>query len=195
MCQPADSLSAGFFVSAGIFVATLGSSDMRTIRKYANRRLYDVETSHYITLEDLKDLIAAGEQVEVVDAKSKANITRDVLLQLVAEQEQVGQPILSEALLTSMIQFYGHPMQKLASQYLEMSLQQLQSQRTKLRESFRQTLDAPGEIMSSMAEQNLEWMSQMQNTFLNALNPRRKPDQKSDDPNSGKTNGKTEDEQ
>ncbi len=150
----------------------------RTIRKYANRRLYDVQTSQYITLEDLKNLIASGEKVEVLDAKSKSNITREVLLQLVAEQEQLGQPILSEALLTSMIQFYGHPMQKLASQYLEMSLQQLLNQRSRLRDQMKSVMQSPAELVASATEQNLEWMNQLQNVFLNALNPHNSTDKK-----------------
>ena len=138
--------------------------------------LYDVQTSKYITLEDLKNLIVSGEKVEVLDARSKSNITREVLLQLVAEQEQVGQPILSETVLASMIQFYGHPMQQLASQYLEMSLQQLLAQRGRLRKQMKNVMQTPGEMAASLTEQNLEWMNQLQNVFLNTLNPRNNSD-------------------
>ena len=145
----------------------------RILKKYANRRLYDVETSQYITLEDLKKLIIDGENIEVQDAKTKSNITREVLLQLVAEQEHSGQPILNEAVLKSMIQFYGHPMQKLASQYLEMSLNQLQGQRVRLREQMKTVMQSPGDMLSAMTQQNVDWMKQLQDQFLNTLNPRK----------------------
>jgi polyhydroxyalkanoate synthesis repressor PhaR len=144
---------------------------IRLVKKYANRRLYDVETSQYITLEDLKKLIVDGENIEVQDAKTKSNITREVLLQLVAEQEHSGQPILNEAVLKSMIQFYGHPMQKLASQYLEMSLNQLQGQRVRLREQMKTVMQSPADMLSAMTHQNVDWMKQLQDQFLNTLNP------------------------
>ncbi len=108
----------------------------RTIRKYANRRLYDTETSQYITLEDLKSLIVCGEDVQVRAAKSNQDITREVLLQLVAEQESLGQPILNETILLSLIRFYGNPMQGLASTYLEQTMATLQNQRQQLSEQI-----------------------------------------------------------
>ena len=145
---------------------------VRLIKKYANRRLYDVETSQYITLEDLKKLIIDGENIEVQDAKTKSNITREVLLQLVAEQEHSGEPILNEAVLKSMIQFYGHPMQKLASQYLEMSLRQLQGQRVRLREQMKNVMQSPADMLTAMTQQNVDWMKQLQDQFLNTLSPR-----------------------
>jgi polyhydroxyalkanoate synthesis repressor PhaR len=159
-----------------VAVIAMPGASARVIRKYANRRLYDVETSQYITLEDLKKFIIDGEDIEVQDAKTKSNITRDVLLQLVAEQEQAGQPILSEAVLKSMIQFYGHPLQKLASQYLEVSLSQLLGQRARLREQMQNVMQSPADLVAAMAKQNVEWMSTLQNTFLNTLNPRKKSD-------------------
>ena len=109
----------------------------RIIKKYANRRLYDTETSGYITLDDLKELIVSGITIEVQDAKTKKDISREVLLQLVAEQESLGRPILNEAILTALIRFYDHPMQKLASGYLETALGQLQDQRAKLSEQMQ----------------------------------------------------------
>ena len=102
----------------------MGMTEMasRLIRKYANRRLYDTETSRYITLEDLKELIISGEDIQVREAKSDADLTREVLLQLVAEQEHLGVPILNETILTALIRFYGNPMQGMASRYLELAL-------------------------------------------------------------------------
>ena len=142
----------------------------RIIKKYANRRLYDTHESRYITLEELKNLIVSGQAVQVVDAKSKNDISREVLLQLVAEQESVGTPILNEAILTSMIQYYGHPMQKMASQYLELALQQLQTQRSQLSEQMQQVMQTPVNLVKDITKQNLEWMSTLQETFLDAMN-------------------------
>ena len=141
----------------------------RIIKKYANRRLYDTEASQYITLTDLKQLIARGVKVSIVDAKTKADISREVLLQLVAEQEALGRPILNEAILTALIRFYDDPMQKIATRYLEATLVQLQDQQQQLLEQMRNLLDSPAEMAAQLARQNVEWMTRLQKTFLSAL--------------------------
>ena len=147
----------------------------RIIKKYANRRLYDTHSSEYITLADLKNLVVAGEQIRVIDAKSKQVITREVLLQLVAEQEALGRPILNETILTALIRFYGHPMQQVATRYLEAALGQLQEQQQQLLEQMKELLESPVDLAGRLARQNLEWMSQMQKSFLAALQPPTKP--------------------
>lgn len=149
---------------------------VRIIRKYANRRLYDTENSEYITLADLKGLVVRGEKVRVVDAKSKKDISREVLLQLVAEQEALGKPILNETILTALIRFYDHPMQKIATRYLEVALGQLQEQQRQLLEQMRGLLESPADLAGRLARQNLEWMSQMQKTFLAGLKPAEDPE-------------------
>jgi polyhydroxyalkanoate synthesis repressor PhaR len=149
----------------------------RIIKKYANRRLYDTHESRYMTLEELKKLIISGQPVQIIDAKSKKDISREVLLQLVAEQESVGTPILNESILTSMIQFYGHPMQKMASQYLELALEQLQTQRSQLSEQMQNIMQSPVDLAKDLTRQNLEWMNSLQQTFLGAMKPPGKPGQ------------------
>jgi polyhydroxyalkanoate synthesis repressor PhaR len=79
----------------------------RTIKKYANRRLYDSTTSRHVTLEDIRALIVAGEKIRVIEDKTGADITRLVLLHVIAEQEQFGQPMLSAQLLESIIRVHG----------------------------------------------------------------------------------------
>ena len=79
----------------------------RIIKKYPNRRLYDTEISSYITIEDVRQLILDGEDFEVRDAKSGDDLTRSVLLQIIADQEQDGEPMLSTQLLSQLIRFYG----------------------------------------------------------------------------------------
>jgi len=141
----------------------------RIIRKYANRRLYDTETSRYITLEDLKELIISGEDIQVREAKSDADITREVLLQLVAEQEHLGVPILNETILTALIRFYGNPMQGMASRYLELALEQAQDQRLQLAKQMQKALRKPVDILGNLAQQNLDWVSRLQETFLQTM--------------------------
>ena len=79
----------------------------RTIKKYANRRLYDSTTSRHVTLEDIRALIVAGETIRVIEDKTGADITRLILLHVIAEQEQFGQPVLSAQLLESIIRVHG----------------------------------------------------------------------------------------
>lgn len=141
----------------------------RTIKKYANRRLYDTSTSRYITLSDLKSLIIAGVSVQIVDAKSGQDISREVLLQLVAEQESLGQPILNQTILTALIRFYGHPLQQIATRYLEASLGLLQNQQRQLLEQMRGLLESPADLAARLARQNLDWLMQLQSSFLDAL--------------------------
>ncbi len=80
----------------------------RTIKKYANRRLYDSTVSRHVTLDDIRALIVDGEKIRVIEDKTGADITRLILLQVIAEQEQFGQPILSTQLLESIIRVYGN---------------------------------------------------------------------------------------
>ena len=154
----------------------------RIIRKYANRRLYDTDTSQYITLSDLKGLIVRGERVRVVDAKSKQDISREVLLQLVAEQEALGHPILNESILAALIRFYDDPMQKIATRYLEVALGQLQEQQGQLLEQMRKLLESPVDLASRLARQNLDWMSRLQQDFLSALQPGARPGEADEEP-------------
>jgi len=156
----------------------------RIIKKYANRRLYDTGCSCYITLDDLKKLIVAGIPIEVQDARTGKDINREVLLQLVAEQESLGGPILNEAILTALIRFYGHPMQELASTYLESALGQLQDQRAQLSEQMQVLLESPADLVSQLTRQNMDWLIQLQKTFMSSMSPARpdEPDTQADQP-------------
>lgn len=91
----------------------------RTIKKYANRRLYDTHASRHVTLEGVRRLITEGEDIVVVDDTTGLDITRNILLQVIAEQEHGTQPILSAAMLRYLIRAYGRPEQGLMSQQLE----------------------------------------------------------------------------
>ncbi|MGY6631974.1 MAG: polyhydroxyalkanoate synthesis repressor PhaR [Wenzhouxiangella sp.] len=91
----------------------------RIIKKYANRRLYDTETSQSITLNDVARLIGQGADIQVVEAKGGQDITRSVLLQIVADQEMLGQPMLSDAFLMAIIRLSANPASELARDFLE----------------------------------------------------------------------------
>lgn len=95
----------------------------RLIKKYPNRRLYDTQTSTYITLADVKLLVLASKVFQVVDAKSGADLTRSILLQIILEEESEGSPMFSAPMLSQIIRFYGHAMQGIMGSYLEKNIQ------------------------------------------------------------------------
>jgi polyhydroxyalkanoate synthesis repressor PhaR len=103
-------------------------SEPRVIKKYPNRRLYDTVESRYITLADVRRLVVERIDFVVVDKKNNADITRSILLQVIAEQEHLAEPILSQELMVSVIRSYGTTMQGQVSPHLESSLRQLLSQ-------------------------------------------------------------------
>ena len=100
------------------------SEDIRIIKKYPNRRLYDTTTSSYITLEDVKKLVLANTEFKVQDAKSKEDLTRAILLQIILEEESgEGSPMFSSDVLPKIIRFYGNAMQGMMGNYLEKNIQ------------------------------------------------------------------------
>lgn len=98
---------------------------VRTIKKYPNRRLYDTDTSSYITLAEIKQLVMESEPLQVVDAKTGDDLTRSILLQIILEEEANGSPMFTAPVLSNVIRFYGHAMQGLMGGYLEKNMQVL----------------------------------------------------------------------
>ncbi|MDY7578567.1 polyhydroxyalkanoate synthesis repressor PhaR [Herbaspirillum sp. RTI4] len=98
-------------------------STERLIKKYPNRRLYDTQTSSYITLSDVKQLVLEDDVFTVVDAKTSDDLTRSILLQIILEEESHGMPMFSSAALTQIIRYYGHAMQGMMGSYLEENIQ------------------------------------------------------------------------
>ncbi len=96
---------------------------VRVLKKYPNRRLYDTQSSSYITLADVKQMVMGGESFVVRDAKSGEDLTRSILLQIILEEETGGVPIFSTQMLSQIIRFYGHAMQGMMGSYLEKNLQ------------------------------------------------------------------------
>lgn len=139
----------------------------RIIKKYPNRRLYDTEISSYITLEDVRQLVLQHEEIRVIDARSGDDLTRSVLLQIIAEHEESGQPLFTTNLLTQLIRFYGDALQGFMGSYLERSMQVFLDQQ----QQFRRQLDnvmgkTPWSFMNEMTERNLEMWRSMQENFM-----------------------------
>ncbi|MDR2207407.1 MAG: polyhydroxyalkanoate synthesis repressor PhaR [Azoarcus sp.] len=110
---------------------------IRLIKKYPNRRLYDTRTSAYITLSDVKDLVLGHEDFQVLDAKTGEDLTRSILLQIILEEESGGMPMFTSDLLSHMIRFYGHAMQGMMGKYLENNIKAFSDMQHKLQEQVR----------------------------------------------------------
>lgn len=153
----------------------------RLIKKYPNRRLYDTRTSSYITLADVKDLVLANDEFQVVDAKSGEDLTRSILLQIILEEEAGGAPMFTSDLLAHMIRFYGNAMQGMMGKYLENNIKAFTEMQHKLQDQARsiygdnspisqdlwaQFLNFQGPAMQSMMgaymEQSKKMLTQMQ---------------------------------
>ena len=143
---------------------------IRIIKKYPNRRLYDTEISSYITIEDVRQLIVDGEDFEVRDAKTGDDLTRTVLLQIITEQEQDGEPILSTQLLSHIIRFYGDSMQGFMGNYLERSITLFMEQQQQFRQQMGGMLgQTPWTMMNQLTERNMELWQEFQRNLSGGL--------------------------
>jgi polyhydroxyalkanoate synthesis repressor PhaR len=139
----------------------------RLLKKYPNRRLYDTRISTYVTLEDVRQLVLDGEEFEVRDARTDQDITRLVLLQIIAEREEEGQPMLSTGSLQLMIRFYGDPLHGFMSRYIERSLQLFLEQQHTLRKQLGGLIsNSPFAMLNQIAERNLELWKNFQQGVL-----------------------------
>jgi polyhydroxyalkanoate synthesis repressor PhaR len=129
-----------------------------TIKKYANRRLYNTGTSTYVTLEDLATMVKAGQDFVVFDAKTGEDITRSVLAQIIFEQEnKEGQSLLPIAFLRQIIRFYGDSMQMLVPRYLEVSIESLSREQEKFRNQITQAFGSgPFGALEDQVRRNME---------------------------------------
>lgn len=147
---------------------------LRVIKKYPNRRLYDTETSSYITLAEVKALVMAREPFVVRDAKTNDDLTRSILLQIILEEEAGGASMFTEDLLANIIRFYGHAMQGFMGAYLEKNVQAFTDVQAKLAEQSQSvtpemwsqfmSLQSPmlKGMMGNYVEQSQTMLAQMQ---------------------------------
>ncbi len=143
----------------------------RVIKKYPNRRLYDTETSSYITLAEVKQLVMNKQAFVVRDAKTGDDLTRSILLQVILEEEAGGAPMFTEQVLASIIRFYGHAMQGYMGPYLEKNIQamaEVQAQLAEKAESVTPEMWARFLSMQSPVLQGLmgNYIEQSKNVFL-----------------------------
>ena len=166
-------------------------AEERLIRTYANRRLYDARDSRHVTADDLRKLIAGGERIKVVDDKTGDDVTRSILLQIIASQEQFGTPVLSTQLLEAIIRFYGNPIQSMLTSYLEQSIGGLLQQQKVMQAEMAKALETPMAPIAEMARQNMEMWSKMQASMLSAFGSQPNPpaSDKEPAPERGKRRG------
>ncbi len=139
---------------------------MRILRKYTNRRLYDTSRSCYVTLEDVKQLVMNGETFQVQDSKTGQDLTRNILLQIISEQEaDGGGTLLTNQVLQQLIRFYGDSMQGMMSQYLEQSISAFLEHQDRIRDQMETMMGAanPLTMMNKLTDQNM--------AFWNMFNP------------------------
>jgi len=143
---------------------------VRVIKKYPNRRLYDTEISSYITIEDVRQLIIEGVDFEVRDAKTGDDLTRQVLLQIIAEHEQNGEPMLSTQLLSQIIRFYGDSLQGFMGSYLERSMHMFLEQQQQFRQQMSGLIgQAPWTMLNQLTERNLELWKEFQQNLVGGV--------------------------
>ena len=136
------------------------------IKKYANRRLYNTDTSSYVTLDDLAQMVRLERDFVVYDAKSGEDLTHSVLTQIIVEQESKGQNLLPIPFLRQLIRFYGDSMQGLVPSYLEFSLDSLTHQQERLRRQFTETFGTAAiDAMKEQTRQNFAMFEQALSMF------------------------------
>lgn len=139
---------------------------MRAFKKYPNRRLYDIEESKYVTVEDIRKIILKGESISVVDSKTEKDLTRTVLMQIISEQEGEGhEPILTNRVLEQLIRFYGDAMQSIVGRYIEQSIMTFLEHQDRYQRSVRDlTSGDPLKLMRNAMEQNMEFWNRVAGT-------------------------------
>ncbi len=136
------------------------------VKKYANRRLYNTESSSYITLDNLAEMVRAGRDFVVYDARTGEDITRSVLTQIIVEEESRGQALLPTAFLRQLIGFYGDSMGGMVPRYLEQTMAAIARQQQQVREAMQQTMGSllpPG--LEEMRRQNLAMVERAMHLF------------------------------
>ena len=150
----------------------------RLIKKYPNRRLYDTKTSTYITLADVKKLVLDGQGFQVVDDKTKEDLTRSILLQIILEEENGGAPMFSSDILTQFIRSYGNAMQGMLGAYLERNMQLFGEIQKRMQEQSQKLYGEPAKFNEELWKQFMSfqapamqglvsaYMEQSRNVFL-----------------------------
>jgi polyhydroxyalkanoate synthesis repressor PhaR len=139
------------------------ASAVRVLKKYPNRRLYDSQSSSYITLADVKQMVLDGQDFEVRDAKDGADLTRSILLQIILEEESGGVPMFSTASLSQIIRFYGHAMQGAMGAMLEQNLKAAADMQARFaQQALANPMTSMQGLMGNYFEQSKSYFEKMQ---------------------------------
>jgi polyhydroxyalkanoate synthesis repressor PhaR len=142
----------------------------RVIRKYPNRRLYDTVESRYVTLADIRRLVVERIDFVVLDRKSQRDITRSILLQVIAEQEGAGESLMSRDFLSQVIRTYGSGLHDFVGRYLDESIQQFAREQRELRERFKDVVGLdPVETVTAVAQKNYQRWKVLQEEVFSRL--------------------------
>jgi polyhydroxyalkanoate synthesis repressor PhaR len=145
------------------------ATPVRLIKKYPNRRLYDTQTSTYITLADVKQLVLDHENFQVIDAKSGEELTRPILLQIILEEEAGGVPMFSSQMLSQVIRFYGNAMQGMMGSYLEKNIQafiDIQGKLSEQSKAFYETNKIGPEMWTQFVNMQSPMIQSMMSSYI-----------------------------
>ncbi|WP_066556570.1 polyhydroxyalkanoate synthesis repressor PhaR [Croceicoccus bisphenolivorans] len=140
------------------------SDDVIIIKKYANRRLYNTDSSSYITLDHLAEMTRQGVDFQVIDAKSGADITHQILTQIIMDEEAGGSQMLPVSFLRDLIGMYGNSMQSMIPHYLEMSMQHFRDNQLKMRKALEDSLGT--NPLAKLAQQNMAMFQAATEAFM-----------------------------
>ena len=144
-------------------------SELRIIKKYPNRRLYDTEVSRYVTLGDVRGLVLEEIPFQIRDARTNEDLTRSILLQIIMEQEAGGEPMFSEQVLEKIIRSYGDSLQGMMASYLERSLNLFVEQQARVQDQMKTMMgNDPLSMMREITERNLSIWQEMQDGLIRA---------------------------
>lgn len=143
--------------------------DVRLLKKHANRRLYDTVLKQYVSLDQIRALINSGVDVKIEDSKSGDDITRPILLQIMAECEQDDRPMLSPEILMTLIRHYGHPMQDIVGSYLERSLGYYMRQEARLRRRMTELFEGKDAKKGAAPRFSTESLASMRDNLMDIL--------------------------
>ena len=139
----------------------------RIIKKYPNRRIYDTQDSKYITLMDVRDMVVEGVDFKIVDAKSGDDLTRNVLLQIIIEQESAHNPLFTTDNLQNFIRYYGAGHQQGFSEFMNQSVAFFKQQQEQFSSSGSEMMEQnPVKVIADISQQNMEMWQNMQNAFF-----------------------------
>jgi polyhydroxyalkanoate synthesis repressor PhaR len=157
-------------VKTGAQATEGGKNSPRVIRKYPNRRLYDTVESRYVTLADVRRLVVDRVDFVVLDRKSQQDITRSILLQVIAEQEGAGESLMSRDFLSQVIRTYGNGLHDFVGRYLDESIQQFAREQRELREKFKNVVGIdPVESVTAVAQKNYQRWKALQEEVFNRI--------------------------